>query len=63
MTGDDGVLFYADGDVFALSLIHISAVVLYGKVDAILLTGGMAHSEYITCLLYTSLPISQYLIR
>lgn len=25
-----------------------AAVVLYGKVDAILLTGGMAHSEYIT---------------
>lgn len=25
-----------------------AAVVLYGKIDAILLTGGMAHSEYIT---------------
>lgn len=25
-----------------------ASVVLYGKVDAILLTGGMAHSEYIT---------------
>ena len=47
--GDTHAALVLDAMIYRIAKeIGGAAVVLYGKVDAILLTGGMAHSEYIT---------------
>ena len=47
--GDEHARLILDAMIYQIAkTIGGAAVVLYGKVDAILLTGGMAHSEYIT---------------
>ena len=47
--GDEHARLILDAMIYQIAkAIGGAAVVLYGKVDAILLTGGMAHSEYIT---------------
>lgn len=46
--GDEHARLVLDAMIYGVAKeIGAAAVVLYGKVDAILLTGGMAHSEYI----------------
>lgn len=47
--GDEHARLILDAMIYQIAkTIGGAAVVLYGKVDAILLTGGMAHSSYIT---------------
>lgn len=47
--GDSHARLILDAMIYNIAkTIGAAAVVLYGKVDAILLTGGIAHSEYVT---------------
>ena len=46
--GDEHARLVLDAMIYQIAKhVGAAAVVLYGKVDAILLTGGIAHSEYI----------------
>lgn len=47
--GDEHARLVLDAMIYQIAKsVGAAAVVLYGKVDAILLTGGIAHSGYIT---------------
>ncbi len=48
-SGDEHAELVLNAMIYQIAkCVGAAAVVLYGKIDAILLTGGMAHSEYIT---------------
>ena len=47
--GDEHARLVLDAMIYQIAKsVGAAAVVLYGKVDAILLTGGIAYSDYIT---------------